>query len=183
MALCIAYLCISSFSASFCKRNIIKIIMKIRFCELSSLGAPVFMALLVPWGLPFWAVPWAVAVDWILQRPWGWARAWDGHGGMEHRGKDSPQTLQGGLCPPTAAGSGPPAPHPDPRAVPSGLGQPLLWGGLPNPSLQVENLSSSCSAASAHQEWSWAGPCWAQTLAQTPLNLQSCSSHPVPSAQ
>lgn len=51
MALCIAYLCISSFSASFCKRNIIKIIMKIRFCELSSLGAPVFMALLVPSGL------------------------------------------------------------------------------------------------------------------------------------
>lgn len=48
MALCIACLCISSFSASFCKRNIIKIIMKIRFCELSFTRGPVFMALLVP---------------------------------------------------------------------------------------------------------------------------------------
>lgn len=132
MALCIAYLCISSFSASFCKRNIIKIIMKIRFCQLSSLGAPVFMALVVPSGLTFWALPWAAGGDWILQRPWGWGRARDGHGGIpaELRGKDSPQTLQGGWCPLAAAGTGPSAPHPAPRAVPSGLGHPFLWGGL-----------------------------------------------------
>lgn len=73
MALCIAYLCISSFSASFCKRNIIKIIMKIRFCELSSLGAPVFWGFL--WHLWYLlsSSPWAAGGDWILQRPWGWA--------------------------------------------------------------------------------------------------------------
>lgn len=182
MALCIGYLCISSFSASFCKRNIIKIIMKIRFCELSSLGPPVFVALWYLQALPFELFPGQqlgigscrdpgdepehgmgvgdpqmelrgsqqssgdlrcnsgdpnIAQGDPRWSPGDPSRARGSQhkaGGsqefrgsqMKHSGKDSPQTLQRSSCPLAAAGPEPSAPHPDPRAVPSVLGQSFL---------------------------------------------------------
>lgn len=213
MALCIAYLCISSFSASFCKRNIIKIIMKIRFCELSSLGPPVFGALWYLQASPFELFPGQQLGIGSCRDPGDEPEHGMGLGDpqmksgdprwspgdpsirqgdpsssgdpqmesvgshmelrgsqVEHSGEDSPQTLQRSSCPLAAAGPEPSAPLPDPRAVPSVLGQPFLWGGLSNTSLQVQNLASSCSASSAHQDCSWAGP----------GTLQNCSSHPSP---
>lgn len=123
MALCIAYLCISSFSASFCKRNIIKIIMKIRFCELSSLGAPVFwvffMALVVPFELFPLGCRWGLDPAETLGMGMGGSQQSSG-------GRTHPK-------PSREAGTGSSAPHPDPRAVPSVLGHPHL---------QVENLLS-----------------------------------------
>lgn len=161
MALCIAYLCISSFSASFCKRNIIKIIMKIRFCELSSLGAPVFwgffMALVVPFELFPLGCRWGLDPAETLGMGMGGSQ--QSSGGRAH-----PKPSRG-------AGTGSSAPHPDPRAV------PVFWDIL-------TFRWRTCSAFSAHQELqlSWILLSLNSALAQTPLTLQNCSSHPFPSA-
>lgn len=186
MALCIAYLCISSFSASFCKRNIIKIIMKIRFCELSSLGAPVFMALLVPWGLPFWAVPWAAAVDWILQRPWGWARAWDGHGGIPDgaQGEGLTSNPPGRLVPPNCCRirtlCSPPRPQSSSQWF--GTASPLRWPlqpFTPGGELVQLVLSSFCTPG-VKLSWTLLSPDPCTDPTEPPeLLLPSCSQRSV----
>lgn len=205
MALCIAYLCISSFSASFCKRNIIKIIMKIRFCELSSLGAPVFCDSSVFELFPGQQLGIGSCRDpgdepeqgvgkggpkmghrgsqmghrgsqQITRAPrWGTggaSRSQQPSRAQGHpRGKDSPQTLQGGSCPPAAAGTGPSLPPQTPEQFPA-LGTALSFevaSPALTPGAELVQLMLSIFTPGLQLSWTLLSP--SSSLAQSPALL------------